>query len=91
MDETGDCGSVAFLQNIQHPISVARKVMEETRHIMLVGKGAEEFAVKMGFERISPAYGKIGRALAKVESRKLGRWKSRNQRREPRHHWYGCP
>ena len=51
MDETGDCGSVAFLQNIVHPISVARKVMEETRHIMLVGKGAEEFALKMGFER----------------------------------------
>ena len=44
MDETGDCGSVAFLQNIVHPISVARKVMEETKHIMLVGKGAEEFA-----------------------------------------------
>ena len=51
MDETGDCGAVAFLQNILHPISVARKVMEETRHIMLVGKGAEEFAYKMGFEK----------------------------------------
>jgi len=52
MDETGDCGSVAFLQNILHPISVARKVMEETRHVMLVGKGAEEFAYEMGFEKI---------------------------------------
>lgn len=51
MDETGDCGSVAFLQNIVHPVSVARKVMEETRHIMLVGKGAEEFAYNMGFEK----------------------------------------
>jgi N4-(beta-N-acetylglucosaminyl)-L-asparaginase len=51
MDETGDCGSVAFLQNIVHPISVARKVMEETRHIMLVGEGAEQFAYKMGFEK----------------------------------------
>ena len=51
MDETGDCGSVAFLQNILHPISVARKVMEETRHIMLVGKGAEEFAYEHGFEK----------------------------------------
>ena len=51
MDETGDCGSVAFLQNIKHPISVARKVMEETRHIMLVGKGAEEFAYSQGFEK----------------------------------------
>ena len=51
MDETGDCGSVAFLQNIVHPISVARKVMEETRHIMLVGEGAEQFAYKMGFRK----------------------------------------
>lgn len=51
MDETGDCGSVAFLQNIVHPISVARKVMEETRHVMLVGKGAEEFAYQHGFEK----------------------------------------
>ena len=53
MDETGDCGSVAFLQNILHPISVARKVMEETRHVMLVGKGAEEFAYEHGFEKIN--------------------------------------
>ena len=51
MDEKGDCGSVAALQNILHPISVARKVMEETRHVMLVGEGAEEFAYKMGFEK----------------------------------------
>jgi isoaspartyl peptidase/L-asparaginase-like protein (Ntn-hydrolase superfamily) len=51
MDETGDCGSVAFLQNILHPISVARKVMEDTPHIMMVGKGAEEFAYEKGFQR----------------------------------------
>jgi len=51
MDEKGDCGSVAFLQDIEHPISVARKVMEETPHVMLVGKGALDFAVAHGFER----------------------------------------
>ena len=51
MDEKGDCGSVAFLQDIEHPISVARKVMEETPHVMLVGKGALDFAVAQGFER----------------------------------------
>ncbi|MEL6670675.1 MAG: N(4)-(beta-N-acetylglucosaminyl)-L-asparaginase [Bacteroidota bacterium] len=49
MDENGDCGSVAFLQNIKHPISVARKVMEETKHVMLVGKGALDFAREQGF------------------------------------------
>lgn len=51
MDEKGDCGSVAFLQEIKHPISVARKVMEETPHVMLVGQGALEFAVDQGFEK----------------------------------------
>lgn len=50
MKGDGNCGSVAFLQNIQNPISVARKVMEETRHIMLVGSGAKKFALQQGFE-----------------------------------------
>ena len=41
MDSSGNCGSVAFLQNIAHPVSVARKVMEDTKHVMLVGRGAK--------------------------------------------------
>ena len=51
MDEKGDCGSVAYLQNIENPISVARMVMEKTRHVMLVGEGAQEFALANGFEK----------------------------------------
>lgn len=51
MDEKGDCGSVAFLQHIKHPISVARLVMEQTPHVMLVGQGALEFAEANGFTR----------------------------------------
>jgi len=47
-------GSVAALQNILHPVSVARKVMEETEHCMLVGQGALLFAKKMGFEELPP-------------------------------------
>ena len=53
MDSTGNAGSVAFLQNIKHPVSVARKVMEETKHVMLVGVGARQFAVSNGFEEIN--------------------------------------
>jgi N4-(beta-N-acetylglucosaminyl)-L-asparaginase len=48
---TQACGSVAALQHIGNPISVARKVMEETEHVMLVGQGALEFALRMGFEK----------------------------------------
>ncbi|BAV09511.1 L-asparaginase [Filimonas lacunae] len=49
MDEHGNCGSVAFLERIKHPISVARRVMEKTPHVMLVGEGAQRFAVAEGF------------------------------------------
>ena len=49
MDHLGRAGSVAALQNIMHPLSVARKVMEETPHVMLVGEGAKMFALEQGF------------------------------------------
>lgn len=50
MDHNNECGAVAFLQDIENPISVARKVMEETPHTMLVGTGAKQFALENGFE-----------------------------------------
>jgi N4-(beta-N-acetylglucosaminyl)-L-asparaginase len=58
MDEFANCGSVAFLERIKHPISVARRVMEKTPHVMLVGSGAQQFAVAEGFpleeQKLSP-------------------------------------
>ena len=51
MDKDGNCGAVLALQHIANPISVARKVMEETPHVMLAGKGAEQFAYEMGFKK----------------------------------------
>jgi N4-(beta-N-acetylglucosaminyl)-L-asparaginase len=45
-------GSVAALEGIRHPISVARRVMEKTPHVMLVGEGARMFALQEGFEAI---------------------------------------
>ncbi|MFP6887750.1 MAG: N(4)-(beta-N-acetylglucosaminyl)-L-asparaginase [Opitutales bacterium] len=51
MDATGACGAVACLRDVRHPISVARKVMEETPHVMLSGEGALRFALDHGFER----------------------------------------
>ncbi len=50
MNKDGDYGAVVYLQNITHPISVARKVMEETPHVLMAGKGAEQFAISQGFE-----------------------------------------
>lgn len=51
MDKDSNCGAVAFLQHIRHPISVARKVMEGTPHVMLVGEGALAFALSKGFKK----------------------------------------
>ena len=51
MDEQGRAGSVACLQHIMHPISVARLVMEKTPHVMLVGEGALQFALDQGFKK----------------------------------------
>ena len=51
MDKDSNCGAVAFLQDIKNPIAVARKVMEETPHVMLVGVGALEFALEQGFKK----------------------------------------
>jgi N4-(beta-N-acetylglucosaminyl)-L-asparaginase len=49
MDEYGNAGSVSFLQGIKHPVSVARKVMDLTPHVMLSGEGARQFALAQGF------------------------------------------
>lgn len=50
MDHEYNCGSVCFLEKIKNPISVARRVMERTPHIMLAGSGAQQFALEQGFE-----------------------------------------
>ena len=51
MDEFANIGSVAALENIKHPVSVARAVMEKTPHVMLVGDGALQFALEQGFKK----------------------------------------
>lgn len=76
MDSTGNAGSVAFIQNIKHPVSVARKVMEETKHVMLVGEGARQFAVSQGFEEMD--------LLTEGSKKEWEKWKKK--RREMRPH-----
>jgi N4-(beta-N-acetylglucosaminyl)-L-asparaginase len=47
----GRCGAVAALEDIDHPVSVARAVMEKSPHVMLVGEGAQQFALANGFRK----------------------------------------
>ncbi len=49
MDHLGNIGSVAAVENIVHVSSLARAVMEQTPHVMIVGEGAKEFARELGF------------------------------------------
>jgi N4-(beta-N-acetylglucosaminyl)-L-asparaginase len=51
MNKEGDYGAVMCVQNITHVISLARKVMEDTPHVIMVGEGAEQFAYSQGFEK----------------------------------------
>ena len=60
MGPNGDAGSVAYLQHIAHQASCVcgRRVMKETPHVILVGEGALEFALRQGFEAAGLREGK---------------------------------
>ncbi|MFO0867942.1 MAG: isoaspartyl peptidase/L-asparaginase [Pirellulales bacterium] len=50
------CGAVAGVTTVRNPVSLARLVMTRTRHVLLMGKGAEQFADEMQVERVEPSY-----------------------------------
>ena len=69
MGPDGNAGSVCFLENIVHPISVARLVMDSTPHVMLSGEGALQFALENGFEKqnlLTPAAEKAWKKTIKT-------------------------
>lgn len=76
MDERGRCGSVAYLQQIKHPISVARRVMEKTPHVMLVGDGAQKFALAEGFPKEN--------LLTEESKREWEKWKAEHPEFKPK-------
>ncbi len=82
MGPDGDAGAVSFLEEIVHPISVARKVMDETPHVMLSGSGALQFAVENGFERQNLLTPKMQKAWKK--------W-ARKEKYEPQINWEEKP
>lgn len=53
---TGQAGAVAAVTRIRNPVRLARRVMERTQHVMLIGAGAEAFALEQGFTLVDPAY-----------------------------------
>lgn len=79
MDSKGNAGSVACLEKILHPVSVARKVMEETPHVMLTGKGALQFALDQGFKEVN--------LLTPEAKLAWENWKSSGARYAPAANW----
>ena len=75
MDHEFNCGSVSYLQNIENPISVARKVMEDTPHVMLSGEGAYNFAMKNGFKNTN--------LLTENSKKSWKEWKKENNYKLP--------
>lgn len=75
MDENSKCGAVACIEGIDHPISVARAVMEKTPHVMLVGKGARAFALDQGFGKI--------KTPIKEAKKDWKEWKKEEKRKRP--------
>lgn len=54
--KTLEAGAVAGLRHIRNPISLARAVMEKSKHVMLISNGAEQFAIQNGFELVDSSY-----------------------------------
>jgi L-asparaginase / beta-aspartyl-peptidase len=63
-------GSVAAVQHIKNPISLARLVMEKSPHVMMVGPGAEEFARLQGMELVLPSYFRTERRWNQLQDEK---------------------
>jgi N4-(beta-N-acetylglucosaminyl)-L-asparaginase len=71
MDHNSKCGAVAFVEGYEHPVSIARAVMENTQHVMLVGEGAEDFAKDIGFKKIKSPISEVKKEYKK--------WKKENK------------
>lgn len=66
-------GAVAAVRHVRNPIELARRVMEKSRHVLLVGAGAEEFALEEGLALVPNAYFRTEERRAQLESERSGR------------------
>ena len=68
--KSGKGGAVAGVSKVKNPIVLARKVMDETEHVMLIGEGAEKFAKEVGVELVDPSYFYSEKNLKRVRKSK---------------------
>ena len=65
-----DAGAVAGVTTVRSPIALARAVMEQSPHVMLASRGADQFAKELGISEVSPAYFETERRKRALESYK---------------------
>jgi L-asparaginase / beta-aspartyl-peptidase len=65
-------GAVASVRHVKNPIELARRIMEKSRHVLLVGAGAEEFALEEGFVLVPNHYFRTPERLAQLEAEQRG-------------------
>jgi L-asparaginase / beta-aspartyl-peptidase len=66
-------GAVAAVRHVRNPIELARRVMEKSRHVLLVGAGAEEFALEEGLALVPNSYFRTAERWAQLENERSGR------------------
>jgi isoaspartyl peptidase/L-asparaginase-like protein (Ntn-hydrolase superfamily) len=81
MDHDGRCGAVACLSRCRNPIRVARRMMERTPHVLLVGQGADDFARRQGFPETD--------LLTPAAAEKFATWKRDHSTAPPSHDTIG--
>jgi L-asparaginase / beta-aspartyl-peptidase len=69
---TQRAGAVASVRHVRNPIDLARRVMEKSRHVLLVGAGAEEFALEEGFELVPNAYFRTPERIRQLDCERRG-------------------
>lgn len=69
---TQRAGAVASVRHVRNPVDLARRVMEKSRHVLLVGAGAEEFALEEGLELVPNSYFRTAERLQQLESEQRG-------------------
>jgi L-asparaginase / beta-aspartyl-peptidase len=66
-------GAVASVRHVKNPIELARRVMEKSRHVLLVSTGAEEFALEEGFELVANGYFRTDERRSQLDGERRGR------------------
>ncbi len=90
---TRKAGAVGAVEHVKNPISLARLVMDDSPHVLLVGRGAEDFAMGQGMKLVPQSYFKTKRRfeqLEKVWEKKGAPWNAPFVTLPPEHGTVGC-